>query len=185
MSHRTRRLKRLIKDEGIYSRSMCLYSSIFLQRVPLFHVNTTGAEWQRGDKRGTPALTQLSRQLVRAACSCLHEVIYLYLPLRKWYALDPRRTFFTTAELYIRAVTESFIGTGVIAPAPISLQLFPDSDVTCTHCMRDLKKRDSCVGTLVGSCPHPALSCPGSGRVNLRPPHPSSSGALFVPITGQ
>lgn len=65
------------------------------------------------------------------------------------------RGFFMTAELYIRAVTESFIGTDVIASAPISLQLFPDSDVTCTRRMQDLKNRTAVWVLLLVPAPIP------------------------------
>lgn len=44
---------------------------------------------------------------------------------QKWYVPDHLRVFFIMAELYIRAITQLFSRSDVIAPSPMSLQLFP------------------------------------------------------------
>lgn len=132
----------------------------------------------------TTALTELSQQLVWAACSCLHKVIYLGAQECELQQNGMRLThtvFFIMAELYIRAVTESFIRSDVIALSPMSLQLFPRLWPVFPHARP--QKWDSCECT-PACVPLPSsVMLPRVRRSHWQPPHPSS--ALSMPITGQ
>lgn len=94
------------------------------------------------------------------------------------------RVFFIMAQLYIRAVTEWFIRSDVIALSPMGPQLLPNSDLY--PCMQDLKSGTAVSAVLPVSDSHRCSSCQGSRSVTYNPPsthtHPSS--AHSMPITG-
>lgn len=84
------------------------------------------------------ALPELSQQLVWATCSCLvNKAIYRTAQVRELQQNGMRLTppaFFIMVKLYIRHVTESFIRRNVIAPSPMGLQLYSDSDLPYATC---------------------------------------------------
>lgn len=89
--HRTKRNARAAEIQLTWLKmrestaAQCVCTQCHPSAVSTFSYKHNGSWVTAGRQAGTPALTEYSRQLVQVACSCLHEVIYLYLPLRKWY----------------------------------------------------------------------------------------------------